>query len=76
MDHIREYSDDTARLIDQEVQSFLMQAADRAREMLVLERTKLDELTKALLEKESLEQDEIKAIFGDRPKKEVIQKTT
>jgi len=76
MDHIREYSDDTARLIDQEVQSFLMQAADRAREMLVLERAKLDELTKALLEKESLEQDEIKAIFGDRPKKEVIQKTT
>ena len=35
--------------------------------MLVQERTKLDELTKSLLERESLDQDEIKVIFGDRP---------
>lgn len=67
MDHAREYSDETARTIDQEVQRFLMEAAQKATQMLVQERAKLDELTKALLEKESLDQDEIKAIFGDRP---------
>lgn len=75
MDHTREYSDDTAHLIDIEVQRFLTQAAERATQMLVQERAKLDDLTKALLEKESLEQEEIKEIFGERPKKEVVHKS-
>lgn len=64
MHEAREYSDETARLIDTEVQRFLNQADRRAVEVLTEHRDKLDALTKALVEKESLEQDEIAAIIG------------
>ncbi len=60
----RDYSDETARVIDSEVQRFLVQADRRAIEVLTEHRDKLDALTKALVEKESLEQDEIAAIIG------------
>lgn len=60
----REYSDDTARVIDAEVQKFLTQADRRAVEILTQHRGKLDALTAALVEKESLDIDEISAIIG------------
>jgi cell division protease FtsH len=60
----REYSDDTARVIDAEVQRFLIQANDRAVQILTEHRDKLDALTKSLVEKESLDLDEISAIIG------------
>lgn len=60
----REYSDDTARVIDSEVHRFLSQADRRAIEVLTEHRGKLDALTKALVEKESLDIDEISAIIG------------
>ena len=60
----REYSDDTARVIDAEVQRFLVQANDRAMQILTEHRDKLDALTKSLVEKESLDLDEISAIIG------------
>ena len=60
----REYSDDTARIIDAEVQRFLIQANDRAVQVLNEHRQKLDDLTKSLVEKESLDLDEISAIIG------------
>ena len=60
----REYSDDTARVIDAEVQRFLMQANDRAMQILTEHRDQLDALTKSLVEKESLDLDEISAIIG------------
>ena len=60
----RDYSEETARVIDSEVQRFLMQADRRAIEVLTQHRDKLDALTKALVEKESLDQDEIAAIIG------------
>ncbi|MBC8115119.1 MAG: ATP-dependent zinc metalloprotease FtsH [Candidatus Saccharimonas sp.] len=60
----RDYSEETARVIDSEVQRFLVQADRRAIEVLTQHRDKLDALTKALVEKESLEQDEIAAIIG------------
>ncbi len=60
----REYSDETARVIDSEVHKFLVQADRRAIEVLTEHRDKLDALTKALIEKESLDQDEIAAIIG------------
>ena len=49
----REYSDETARIIDSEVQMFLLQADRRAVEVLTQHRDKLDSLTKALVDKES-----------------------
>ncbi len=60
----RDYSEETARVIDSEVQRFLVQADRRAIEVLTEHRDKLDALTKALIEKESLEQDEIAQIIG------------
>ena len=60
----REYSDDTAREIDAEVQRFLIQANDRAVQVLTEHREKLDSLTASLVEKESLDLAEITAIIG------------
>ena len=60
----REYSDDTARVIDAEVQRFLIQANDRAVQILNENRGKLDSLTASLVEKESLVLEEITAIIG------------
>lgn len=60
----REYSDETARVIDAEVQRFLIQADQRAVEILTVNRVKLDALTTALVERESLEVDEITAVIG------------
>lgn len=60
----REYSEETARIIDQEVQKFLTQANQRAVQVLTENRDKLDTMTNALVEKESLDQNEIVAIIG------------
>ena len=60
----REYSDDTARVIDAEVQRFLIQANDRAVQVLTENRGKLDSLTASLVEKESLDLAVITAIIG------------
>lgn len=60
----REYSDDTARIIDAEVQRFLIEGNAKAVQILTEHREKLDSLTKSLVEKESLDLDEISAIIG------------
>jgi cell division protease FtsH len=60
----REYSDETARVIDSEVQRFLIQADQRAVQVLTENRGKLDALTAALVERESLEVNEITDIIG------------
>ena len=60
----REFSEETARIIDQEVQKFLMRAQDKAMEVLVANRPQLDQLAHELLKKESLGQEEMKVILG------------
>jgi cell division protease FtsH len=64
MHESRDYSEETARIIDQEVQRFLSMADQRAVQVLTENRDKLDAMTKALVEKESLDQDEIAVIIG------------
>lgn len=61
---IREFSEETARIIDQEVQKFLMKANDRATEVLRENREQLDRLSKELVAKESLGQEEMTLILG------------
>ncbi len=63
-EHQREYSDETARIIDQEVQKILINAANRATHMLTENREDLDKLAQGLLEKEALAADEISDIIG------------
>jgi len=60
----REYSNETARIIDSEVQKFLVDADHRAVDVLTKHRDKLDALSKSLIEKESLDQEEIAEIIG------------
>ncbi|MDB5338889.1 MAG: ftsH 2 [Planctomycetaceae bacterium] len=60
----REFSEETARIIDQEVQKFLMRAQDKAMEVLTANRPQLDQLAHELLKKESLGQEEMTLILG------------
>ena len=64
MHESRDYSEETAKIIDQEIQRFLTLADQRAVQVLTENRDKLDSMTKALVEKESLDQNEIAEIIG------------
>jgi cell division protease FtsH len=61
--HEREYSDDTAKLIDDEVESLITEAATRARAVIKANVKKLEELKDRLLEKETLEDKEVAELF-------------
>jgi len=62
--HEREYSDDTAKVIDQEVESLITEAAQRARTVIKANLDKIESLKKVLLEKETVEAEEVKHIFA------------
>ena len=57
-------SEDTHRIIDEEVRRIIEMCEERARETLEKNRDKLDALVKALLERETLEEDEAYQIAG------------
>lgn len=59
MVHERQYSDETAKVIDDEVEALITEAATRAREVIKANLKKLEELKDALLEKETVEADEV-----------------
>jgi cell division protease FtsH len=64
MGHQRDYSEDVAGLVDVEVRRFIEAAHDEAWEILVEHRAVLDKLVLELLERETLSQDELAAIFA------------
>src|SRR5436190_1620558 len=57
--HTRDYSDETARVIDEEVERILRDEEDRCRKVLTEYRPGLDSVAKALLERETLEGKEV-----------------
>ena len=61
----REYSEATARLIDEEVMSILHEAEEAAEAILTEKRDLLEQLTDALVAEEELDQDRIREILGD-----------
>jgi cell division protease FtsH len=63
----REYSDETARLIDREIGIILNQATERVRKILTERKSYLERLTEHLLEKEVLEKKDIKEITQGIP---------
>lgn len=63
MVHERQYSDETAKVIDDEVEALITEAASRAREVIRANPKKLEELKDALLEKETVEADEVLEIL-------------
>jgi cell division protease FtsH len=65
MGHQRDYSEDVAALVDEEVKKLIESAHDEAWEILADNRAILDRLVLELLEKETLDKAQIAAIFAD-----------
>jgi cell division protease FtsH len=61
--HEREYSEDTAKIIDDEVENLITEAGRRARSVIKANKAKLEELKTALLEKETVEAEEVLSIL-------------
>jgi cell division protease FtsH len=61
--HTRDYSDDTARVIDEEVERILRQAQERCREALTENRKGLDLVAQALLEHETIDGVEVSRLL-------------
>lgn len=60
----RDYSEDVARAIDEEVRAFIDSGHERAREILTENRAKMDEIAEILLEKETLNREEFLALLN------------
>ena len=63
--HERDYSEDTAKIIDDEVEALITEAANRARMVIKANLKSVEKLKDKLLEKESVEADEVKKLFED-----------
>jgi len=60
----RDYSDKTAESIDKEVSALIEEGLKRAKQILTERKDKLEKMVARLLEKETIEQDEIKEIMA------------
>jgi hypothetical protein len=66
--HSRDYSDETSRVIDEEVERILREQEDRALAVLRDHRGGLDAVARALLEKETIDGAEVaRLVLGDEP---------
>ena len=65
MGHARDYSEEVAAAIDEEVRTFIEAAHQEAYDVLVDNREVLDALVLALLERETLDKGEIEEIFAE-----------
>jgi cell division protease FtsH len=63
----REYSEDTAKQIDEEVKKIVDETYLRVKEILTAKKDKLEELARLLLEKEVVEEGDLKKILGLTP---------
>ena len=63
MMHERQYSDETAKVIDDEVEALITESANRARVVVKSNMEKLEALKKALIEKETVEAKEVAKIL-------------
>ncbi|MCF7928090.1 MAG: ATP-dependent zinc metalloprotease FtsH [Spirochaetales bacterium] len=66
----REFSEETAQVIDSEIQRFLNESYERAKSTLEENRSKLEKLADTLLEKEQLSADEVLDLLGLEKKKD------
>jgi cell division protease FtsH len=57
--HERDYSDETAKIIDDEVENLITEAANRARAVIKANMSHLEKLKDKLLEKETVDADEV-----------------
>ena len=61
------YSNETARIIDEEARKFMNECYERTRELLTKHRVKIDEIAKELMEKEILYKEDFVRLLGERP---------
>lgn len=61
--HERDYSEDTAKMIDQEVETLLIEAANRARIIIKDNRDKLEALKDRLIAKETVDAEEVAEVL-------------
>ena len=64
---IRSYSEQTARMVDEEIRKMVSEALDRAREVLNTNRDKVEALAARLLATEVIDEDEIRLLLGPKP---------
>jgi cell division protease FtsH len=62
--HTRDYSDETARVIDEEVERILREQEDRCRDTLRQHRNGLDLVARALLERETIDGAEVTRLIA------------
>jgi cell division protease FtsH len=69
-DYVRhqDYSDEVASVIDEEIRKLITRAHDEARAILTTHRDALERICAALMERETLDADEIKEVLHDVPK--------
>ena len=63
----KNFSDETAKLIDLEVKALVMGGYNRAKELLLANRNLLEKLAQALLDKETITASEIKELIDGKP---------
>ncbi|HEV3162625.1 MAG TPA: ATP-dependent zinc metalloprotease FtsH [Isosphaeraceae bacterium] len=73
MSELRDHSEHTAQMIDEEVARILREADDRAFRLLEERRDELERLTEALIDREVLTVAEIEEIIGKRPGMPVVE---
>ncbi|HKB45818.1 MAG TPA: ATP-dependent zinc metalloprotease FtsH, partial [Chitinophagaceae bacterium] len=64
------YSEETAKLIDEEVRKLIDQAYERTKELLTEKKAQVEKLADALLHREVLFQSDVEALIGKRPYEE------
>jgi cell division protease FtsH len=67
--HIKDYSDEVAAKIDAEIRRLVEEAHHEAREIITMHRDKLDLMVERLIEKESVEKEEVQEIFAEVAKR-------
>ena len=70
------FSEETARAIDEEVLRIMDESHDEARRLLTKHRKELDALAQALLEQETLDEEEILKVIGLPPAAPISLSTT
>ena len=71
----RDYSDEVAKTIDEEVRAIIDHAYERAMDVLVTHRDKLNALAEKLGAEETVDQDGFEALFSDLPPKRTTRDT-
>lgn len=64
------YSDETAKLIDEEVRKLIDAAYEKTKDLLTLRKAEVEKLAQALLDREVLFQSDVEALIGKRPYEE------